>query len=320
MNKKIKKRRIGFLNVVLALLIILVLIVVLGFILSVIYPDAGQKVRVAVASRLEIVFSGITDKTNDLANALSKRAQEGYQYRIRPFMRFVSSPLSKRAETVKTQGEKEGKEALTKKCLECHRDIFERTAIGHIYMDHEVHEKASIFCPECHGGPALELVGKTGKKHVEPPPSPAEDFCVSCHKKSSAKKAKAPLDCEGCHPPGSVLTSRVYSEERISAFVGPQKIRVSVPIGFEHGQSNACESCHDRPAFCDKCHGVREQPGWQDTHGANWVPIHRQAIEGNRFQPRDCWQCHSANWCSAACHTGERLMQPLPPGRPQIGP
>src|SRR3990170_6427684 len=319
MNKK-RKRRLPILDIVLALLVILLVIAVASFIFYSVYPEAGQKMRVAVIGRIEIMLSGVTDRVNDALTALAARAQEGYEYRIKPLLRLVFFPFAKRAETVKTRGEKEGKEAVSKKCLECHRDVFKTTAFEHIYFDHEFHDKADVFCQDCHSGPGLKLVGKTDKRHVEPPPSPNEDSCLNCHRKAQAKKARAPVDCAGCHPPGSILTKQVFSEERVSAFVGPQKIQVSVPTGFEHAQTNACEFCHERPTFCDKCHAVRGIPGWQDTHAANWVPIHRQTIEGNRFQPRDCWQCHSANWCSAACHTGERLMQPLPPGRPQIGP
>lgn len=309
-----KKRRISLLDAVLALLVIVLIFAVVGILFSVLDPEAGERIRTALSSRVSILVDTVTGGAEETGTSVVQRAQEGYEGRVKPFFRFLVSPYSGRVEGVRKERARSAREKIAEACLECHEKVFERTASDHIYFDHEVHKDEEL-CQDCHGED-LAIVEQGDEDHTEAPPSPRQDTCINCHEKVASERA--PTDCKGCHPPGSILTKEVYSDERINEFV-VDKIQVRVPFGFEYGRSTACEAHHDNRSFCPECHAVRQRAGWTTTHQSNWLTTHRLRIEASEFQPKDCWECHSANWCSTACHQGGLLRLPLPPtGRPNL--
>lgn len=295
-NEKVK--RFGFLDIVLIILIILILLSAFIFIVALVFPQATQRILTDLRTRFQIILGPeFQPRAPAVIQTLQERASEGYQYRIKPsFLKaknFLFQPYFKLIRTLKTERERRAKELLFGKCVNCHKELFKRTALKSIYIDHKLHQTKNVACEKCHS-----------KIRHPNPPGPREQVCLDCH-----IKIKAPTGCSDCHAPGSIFHSAIIAEEKTARFMGERIQKSLLPVGFEKWQAAVCKNCHNINQFCDRCHLAfhKDEPLWAPTHGPR--------IMKGELDMRTCWQCHNTRWCGDSCHRnlGRRRISPQYP-------
>jgi len=251
-------KRLESLDIILIALIILILLVVFTFAIALAFPQATQRILKDLRARAQAILGPeFLARPPAFLEAVQKRAGEGFKYRIKPFflrgINFFYHPYSTMLSRLKAERERREKELAFKKCLSCHKDLFKRTALRSIYIDHLVHKRKGVSCEKCH----IEI------KHPQPP-RPKERLCLDCH-----QKVGAPDKCKDCHAPGSIFHSAIVAPEKTAQFMGERVLISLVPPGFERGRSEACGKCHEIKNFCDRCHLVfhKDDPNWRPTHG-----------------------------------------------------
>jgi len=164
---------------------------------------------------------------------------------------------------------------LSDNCESCH----------HHQKDYEV----TPPCRECHNHaetePGSKLLGLKDAYHEQ---------CLNCHKSSTGKGKKSPLQCTDCHH--SKNAPRTVS---LSSLAKTYK-----PIEFDHSMHaddavEFCTDCHhaskdyDRIVKCETCH----KPGQADGKKVDLLnAYHLQCInchKKNESGPQECADCHS---------------------------
>lgn len=292
-------------NLALGLLTFVLLAVIVLIFVAVAYPRAVRVATAEVRRSLELVLGAdLEDQVTNGIKLMRIRAGEGYEYRLKPSARLLLTPLDRYRAGKRLEEHADERVERAEACLECHSDVFESTALDHLYYDHKLHHEQEVFCDSCHRGSALRLVTESETRHAGEPPSPSEKSCIDCH-----EKKKIELDCTGCHPPGSVFAGPVYAQADAERFT-TDKVRIKWFKGFEVGKSDACASCHERERFCVTCHDVEHPPSWRQEHGNRLLRREKlpagesSKFFGNKNQVAmvDCIKCHRTNWCAELCH------------------
>lgn len=280
------KKNIGFTEIALALVTILVIFAIVALILGLAYPNA-------MSSIIRDIRQGVSGSDNPVVGALIKVGQrigDGFNYRFRPALDEFSGLFRGKPEKPKKKVAP-ALEFTAEKCTECHKDLFERRGFGNVYIDHRLHAANNIKCGSCH----------SDIKHPQPK-RVAQVVCLACHKREGATVA-----CESCHPPGSVANKKVIPQDRLNEFFSGRTAssKSLMPPNFEQpdnhwlrGEGNSpCKQCHEVPDFCNRCHLV-----FHNTIG-DWRQVHGPRLLRQEYVMNVCWTCHNANWCAATCHS-----------------
>ena len=231
-------------------------------------------------------------------------------------------------------------EMASTQCTQCHTINRSITPDQGIRIDHAVHAKKDIQCPECHNRVAHNddvakpmlvdpVSGKTNQSH---PNFMTMNACFRCH--SQAKSALAPGKCSACHTPGFKLkpeshlapgffpkghgelgkaeaerTRKAKAEVASETVAGTSEAELrttsekGVPEGVELppvDTINTCYTCHDAITFCNKCHGGVEMP-----HPVGFKQKHSKIAKAH---PKACERCHGKGTAACdSCHHGTQL-------------
>jgi len=157
------------------------------------------------------------------------------------------------------------------RCLECHRDVVEKTLVGpeFVRISHKEIVAAGSDCTDCHAG----------QGHSEGSLSEGMPACLRCHDDQKASAA-----CPTCHPKGD--------EASISSPVKKFGSPVLLPARID------CGGCHEQTK-CDNCHGIRM------PHPDGFATP-KQHAKLAAFEKKDvrCAKCHAVNDCVGPCHGG----------------
>jgi hypothetical protein len=281
-------RRFSFLEVVLVFLTVVLVVLSFVAVIVIAYPQVGDRAVRNVRDSFEAAFGfDIQKKATDLFVELGGRARAGWEHRIKKIPSTVFGIFKGSPKKIKEQKIAERREETERKflnCTKCHKDLLERRAFNHIYIDHRLHDSENVRCGQCH----------EDIKHPKPA-AVREEACLRCHKKLKTASA---TDCKSCHTPGSIFSDQVIAKNKTEQFFASRKPRQLMPHGFEHGKTpQKCANCHDVPEFCNKCHLAfhKKLPNWRSIHGPN-ILAHKYNIAG-------CIQCHKTTWCATKCHS-----------------
>jgi nitrate/TMAO reductase-like tetraheme cytochrome c subunit len=204
-------------------------------------------------------------------------------------------------------------------CLQCHDPNRKATSGFRIKIDHVEHAKRNGSCVSCHvrtahplesRGDALSLMGQ----------------CFTCH--GSGPQAKAPADCDLCHPADYEPRPVSHRETAWATVHGKTALpdisqctmchtgsycqdchglAMPHPAGWAKGETGhggiaklntqVCGKCHgSQPDMCTMCHHSDYDPA-----KGTWVKQHVTAVrtQGTTY----CLECHSPLFCSR-CHVG----------------
>lgn len=305
------KRSIGFLEIMLAALTLVVVVFLFTLAIAVLSPQATERTLIQVRQTLQSYLGPSFDVASKTFTGVTDRALDGYDYRIRPVPERVKNVVSGREERRKADEEAAKQEEEFKKCLSCHEheNLFDRTAIDTIFIDHKVHDDEGIGCDRCHANTSHD-----------PPAVPSEQTCLDCHEDQKGRdgfsfavaKEDQAAECTFCHAPGSII--EVVPKEYISHFLDQRSAHTKA-LGTPHAYTDpsktdpeklgVCFNCH-RPSFCNACHLV-----FHNTI-PEWIPNHGPSILRGVYSTRGCWQCHSANWCATKCHANSGRQRTTP--------
>jgi len=179
---------------------------------------------------------------------------------------------------------KGGHEMGSQQCTQCHSDKRKVTPEAGLKIDHEVHEKAGIWCTVCHNRTAHNetdappvLSDPSGNKNTAHPDFLKMDACFRCHdlegkvKMTGADAKAAPGTCSTCHPAGFNL---IPESHKAADWASKAHGEVAREIDLEYGKGLAeqeelakegitpylaapvksCETCHVPSKFCEPCH------------------------------------------------------------------
>lgn len=203
-------------------------------------------------------------------------------------------------------------------CLRCHSPSREVTVHEDgTVLDHEWHARENGTCVSCH-------------RYTAHPDVDADQsllfmsVCFDCH--GQEEDAKAPGDCDVCHPgsfelqPGSHDEdwqarhgTAALDERDLCMMCHPESLcdgchGLPMPhpedwvagsvrhSAYARTSAQTCARCHDDgPQFCTSCHHERYQP-----FEPPWLTKH--PTEAKRHGATDCFDCHEPTAC-VRCHT-----------------
>ena len=162
---------------------------------------------------------------------------------------------------------------LTAHCEDCHH--------------HHTENEVTPPCRECHNHQKTEEGSKVLGLH-----DAYHEQCLKCHRASSKKGKKSPLQCTDCH-----LSKKAPASVELGKLA-----KKYVPVEFDHEMhtetTDYCTDCHhanttyDRIVKCDTCH----KPGKAEEGKTNLKKAyHDQCINCHKEQdegPQDCGDCH----------------------------
>lgn len=152
-------------------------------------------------------------------------------------------------------------------CLECHKDVCERTIIsGAIRVEHQQSQDAGYACTQCHFEKDLfhTDVVRLEKTNMS--------RCMNCH-----GGEKAPALCATCHVRKSFSTVHKNLDRYAKA---------------KAGETANCKACHEVKK-CLNCHDIQlpHESAWKDGgHAYN-----------SFISPAICFECHTEKNC-LRCH------------------
>lgn len=163
-------------------------------------------------------------------------------------------------------------------CLQCHDPDRKATSGFRILIEHAEHAKRNGSCVSCH-------VNTSHPPDTRSNPLSLMAQCFTCH--GTTRTAKAPGECDLCHPSGFELFPSSHANRKWRR--GHGKVAQS--------DARQCVMCHAR-RFCDDCHGL-EMPhpwGWAEEAKTGHAPIatrDRQVCSRcHRGGPDLCTMCH----------------------------
>lgn len=271
------------LEVVAAVLALLVLTVLLAVVVMISYPTAADRLLLPFIVRNPAALTTITTAQN-VSAALFDRAAQGYSYRVeRPLRRVLGAEPAQDARPAAVHTD-----TLTDSvCRPCHPEYAEKVRFAKVYFEHGKHSQVDGGCDACHTSHS-----------VDRSPMPTMDGCADCHEETSDSES-----CVTCHPPGTVFHGAAQAVDRE---LGEQCV-VCHPNGRPEStprthamptlatDERSCMSCHDAD-LCATCHPANHPRGYGTRHPAD--------LSARRTTVSECWGCHSARWCTAACHSG----------------
>ncbi|MDF1595326.1 MAG: hypothetical protein P1T08_04390 [Acidimicrobiia bacterium] len=184
-------------------------------------------------------------------------------------------------------------------CADCHENYWTNVRSSDLYFNHPTHAEAGLTCEACH----------TDLTHPNPL-APPERVCAECHTQVASES-----QCQYCHVPGSLPHYYDFAIPRggyvdcgtchlPDSFHPGQDHSLILPGSFDGTDRDSCTACHSA-STCANCHDINHPDGWNATHGAD-------VDEGGA---NNCGTCHTATYCSDACHAGVRpRSRPLPIG------
>ncbi len=282
-----KNRRFGFLEVFLALLIAVVVLGIFALVLAFMYPDATS----SITRDVRAATSSGKSPTITFLRSATTRAGNNIDFRIKPVADKIISLFASIGIGPQESVEPPPKDFDANDCIECHENIFEQKGFANISIDHRLHAAQEIKCAKCH----------VDTKHPNPP-SVVKNVCLVCHTKVGAS-----IECDTCHTSGSILS--VIPEEKTQEFLQGSIVSAQsiLPPGFGkphpewlEGKGEApCQSCHEVPDFCNRCHLVFH------NRISDWKQVHGPRLLRQEYVMNVCWTCHAANWCAATCHANQ---------------
>lgn len=197
-------------------------------------------------------------------------------------------------------------------CLNCHEDVLDDvTDLNGLRIRHATCAPTSS-CDACHSAVAH---GESTRWISEP----AMEDCIGCHRDENA-----PTNCDLCHAGkstterltrgpwaithgpawqtthgmGDLRTCDACHDDKKCASCHGIKLPHPMDFGSTHPQAaleqpDACDTCHDRIAFCDGCHGVPM------PHPDGFLPEHSSLVS-TTDDPK-CVRCHKEAECTR-CH------------------
>lgn len=276
-------RRIGPIEVAIGALCLL-LIGALAF-LAVIasHPRAAGRLVLPLLVKSPRALSLASDAKVVTSNVIG-RAADGYAYRVeRPVDRILHSGEPGSSETTGANGQS-GTLLSASECTSCHPGYRPKIRHSTVYFEHTVHDGEEFQCERCHDP------SEDARCDV-----PVMAGCSSCHAMTSKDK------CATCHPPGSLFHGATSAANREIAqecvVCHPNGEPVSEPHTHEmpvlSSRKSDCDACHEKD-LCDRCHPADHSSGYSGTHYAD-LSVRSRTIS-------ECWRCHDARWCGAACH------------------
>lgn len=286
MKKKTRKKYIDWQDIVIFLLALGFLLVIFGAVLAVAFPATARQVINSVRAKVTNVADAGPD---GFQTAIQKRAESGYETRVKPIFDFLAKGFQSSQEETKKPSFKAGA------CMECHNDIFDKTTFGMIKVDHRLHDAQGLDCNSCHAD----------TEHDPKPKRVSEASCTKCHKRQGGP-VRETKDCPACHPPGTIFATA--STKNVAEFMsGNQDSGVSlVPEGFGHpvgDKAKACAKCHSIEGFCTACHGMSRDKQLRSPHEAKWRNVHGTRVMMSQGTIQGCGNCHTQLiFCAGACH------------------
>lgn len=279
-------KKIDWLEILLFVLGGLLALLIFVAVIIIAYPKTGDRAVRNVGESFERAFGyDPQEKVTEIFTAVGNRARGGWEQRIVKLpdkLKVFRKPVVAKKERSQVDEEKLAVEF--NECKKCHSNFMEREVFNKIYLNHRQHLTNGVKCYECHKG------------NVHPKPNKVDEKdCLNCHKKLE-DSARLVENCETCHTPGSIINNVKGDSPSTLQFLASRKMSSLMPQGFQHGKSEACNSCHNTLEFCNRCHLVfhHKLPNWIEEHGEN--------ILRKRYHVKGCAQCHKNSWCSMKCH------------------
>lgn len=211
-------------------------------------------------------------------------------------------------------------------CSECHKDLdrsIRAGKAGSLTFEHGKHfAKGQADCASCH--PAEAHVRDVTNK-------PTMSRCFSCH--GVTKFSRAPGACETCHPPGYREPPKTHKASTFLAKHGELRAKAPLECAGCHTEEN-CAACHvvemphpedwkgrahargffdDGAKVCDRCHPRGRSASQRDycdkchhkggDASKAWVWAHPGVVKAKGAG--QCLTCHSQATCST-CHASGR--------------
>jgi cytochrome c5 len=179
---------------------------------------------------------------------------------------------------------KGGHEMGSQQCTQCHSAMRKVTPGEGLKINHEVHEKAGVWCTVCHNRTAHNeedapptLTDPSGNKNTAHPDFMKMNGCFRCHDlenkvKMTTEGAKAaPGTCSTCHPAGFELIpashkaadwalkahgeeARAIDEEYGKGLAEAEELAKEGIEEYLAAPVKECDTCHVKAKFCDPCH------------------------------------------------------------------
>jgi len=272
--------RVRITNVLIAVLVLAVLIVGVAVAFTAAYPQAARTLFTEVISghpSLVVAFG----RADALADSISRRAQEGWEYRfVGAYRRLTGEPSEPKPPPRDVFPEES--------CLQCHPFFRERPLFSVVYFSHLTHAANDLSCGRCHVA--------SGPMRCVPPPMSG---CGDCHTETARGGA-----CNTCHPSGRLFHGAALAADRE---IGMQCVTCHLPRSLTDGAremglpefddaEETCIACHEQ-VFCGSCH--------PSGHPRNYVVVHATEFREGETDLVQCYECHSPTGC-ANCHTSAR--------------
>jgi hypothetical protein len=187
------------------------------------------------------------------------------------------------------------KEMPSSQCLQCHSKNRVVTPSPGIIIDHDVHAKNGVRCPECHNRVAHRenfdlTLTKDGKKNRRHQDWMKMEACFRCH--GFGPDARAPGECSNCHPSDF---KQIPATHRVVDWfpTGHAQAKLDDP--------GLCKICHFEKEYCTLCHGM-DMP-----HSGEFKSKGHPAVVKKQYDK--CVFCHQpdkTHFCDH-CHHGTAL-------------